>query len=470
MTEFEKIWQDCLLIVRQQISEVNFNSWFSPIKAVGFADGILTLEVPSQAFIEKLEGQFFDPLCAAMKEVVGGNAGLRYKHYAVSSVKTADTMITEQGRKPATPLGGGWEQIEKGVLNPFAVVGRRQLNIDPQLNSDYTFDNYIIGDGNKFACSVAMAVAKSPGENPFNPLFIYGNSGVGKTHLIQAIGAMVKQADPSRNVIYLSADRFKRQYMDATKNNAINGFLNFYQMIDVLIIDDIQEIASRSGSTTGVFFQIFNHLQQNKKQIVLAADKKPAELVDIEERMLTRFKSGVVVEVQMPDFDTRVKIIKNKVSKDGIQMPDEIIRYVANTVSGSVRELEGSLCSMLAFATLTHEDITMDIARQAVGNLVRTEVKELNIDTIIDAVCRYYNIEPETIQKNTRKSEVVRARQVAMYLSKELTQASLSTIGMKIGNKNHSTVVFSCNAVKDMMDTDQEFAQVVKDIENQIRG
>jgi len=466
MSDCVSIWKKCLDIIEksEKISIATYKTWFAPVEPVALEGSVLTLEVPTKDFVDKLEGEYFEVFSGAIRAVIGPNAGLKYTYHVISS--TPEGIVTEQGQKHAEPMGGG---PILGVVNPFAMVGCRQLNIDPELNSNFTFENYVIGDGNKFACSVAMAVAKAPGANAFNPLFVFGNSGVGKTHLIQAIGAEVKSKFSSKNVVYLSADRFMRQYMEATKNNTLIGFLNFYQMIDVLIIDDIQEIAGKT-STENVFFQIFNHLQQNKKQIVIAADKSPAAIEGMEDRLLSRFKSGVSVEVKMPDYDTRVRIIKSKVMKDGILIPEEIIRFVANNVSGSVRELEGSLYSMLAFATLTHEDITMDVARQAVGHLVRNEVKEVNVDTIIEAVCRHYNMNEEALQKDTRKREIVVARQVAMYLCKELTQTSLSTIGMRLGNRNHATVLYSCKTVKDMIDTDKDFESHIKQIENNIRG
>ncbi len=468
MADCDKIWQQCLEIIEQSVSAAAYKTWFAPVRPISFEKETLTLEIPTRDFIEKLEGPYFDQLCQAVQGVAGPNTTLVYKYPEVSE-PTPDSTITEFGRKQSQPMGGGWVPRDKNIDNPFAIVGSKPLNIDPQLNGDFTFDSYILGEGNKFAISVAMAVAQKPGENAFNPLFVFGNSGVGKTHLIQAIGADVKKKDPMRNVIYLSANRFMHQFMDAGRNNAINGFMNFYQMIDVLIVDDIQEIAGKQG-TENVFFQIFNHLQQNKKQIILAADKSPAEMDGMEDRLLSRFKSGVVVEVKMPDLDTRMKIIKSKVTKDGIRMSDEIIHYIATNVTGSVRELEGSLYSMLAFATLTHEDITIDVARQAVGHLVKTEVREINVDNIIRIVSNHYKIDPISLQKNTRKHEIVMARQVAMYLCKEMTQTSLSTIGLKLGNRNHSTVLYSCKAVKDMMETDKDFAQQVKQIEFEIRG
>ena len=469
MADCDKIWQQCLEIIEQSVSAANYKAWFAPIVPILFENDTLTLRVPTHAFIDNLEGPFFDQLCHALHTIIGPNAMLQYQHPDIDTINrpTPNTII-EQGRKQRQPISGGWAPI-KDMDNPFTVLGHRNLNIDPQLNGDYTFDSYILGEGNKFAINVAQEVVRKPGENSFNPLFVFGNSGVGKTHLIQAIGADVKKNAPMRNVIYLSANRFMHQYMEANRNNSIPSFMNFYQMIDVLIIDDIQEIAGKQG-TENVFFQIFNHLQQNKKQIVLAADKSPAEIEGMEDRLLSRFKSGVIVEVKMPDYDTRVKIIKSKMTKETVKMSDEIISYIATNVTGSVRELEGSLYSILAFASLTNEDVTMEVARQAVGNLVKIETREVNVDNIIRVVCSHYNIDPVSLQKNTRKHEIVMARQLAMYLCKEMTQTSLSTIGLRLGNRNHSTVLYSCKAVKDLMETDKDFAAQVKQIEANIRG
>ncbi len=467
MSEVEVIWRQCLEIIKQSVSVSNFETWFVPIKPVKIENTLLTIEVPSKYFVETIEGHYLDQLGNALRTVIGPNARLEYRAHVVNTPEGIVREETSMNRRNDVQLSGGFVSP---TTNPFVVVGQRKLDIDPQLNKDYTFENYIVGSGNKQAYCVAEAVANRPGDNPFNPLYIYGNSGVGKTHLIQAIGAAVKASDSSKNVIYLSADRFMRQYMDARANNSINGFINFYQLIDVLIIDDIQEIAGKRG-TESVFFQIFNHLQQNKKQIVIASDKRPVDIDGMEERLLNRFKSGLVVDVQMPDFDTRVRIVRDQISKDGTQLSDEVVDYIANNVSSSVRELKGSLVSMLALSMLSHEDITLEVARRVVSNLVKTsEIRELNIDTIIKVVCENYKIDESEIQKNTRKHEIVMARQVAMYLCKELTQTSLSTIGTRLGNRNHSTVLYSCKAVKDMIDTDKEFEKLVKRIEAQVKG
>ncbi len=318
---------------------------------------------------------------------------------------------------------------------------------------------------------MACAVAEKPAQNAFNPFFVFGDCGVGKTHLIQAIGVDIKHREPARNVIYLSANRFMHQYMDATKNNQVNGFINFYQMIDVLIIDDIQEIAGKSG-TENVFFQIFNHLQQNNKQIIIAADKRPAEIIGMEERLLSRFKSGMVAEIEPPDFQTRMKIIESKMRKDGIQMPEDVVVYIANNVTGNVREIEGSLISLLANAMVLHCDLTMELARKVVGNMVNTKdkEKEITMEHIVEVVCQHFGIETSAMQINTRKREIVVARQLAMYFCKELTQNSLSSIGKFLGGRNHSTVLYACRAVEDQSVTDKDFERLVKSVEVKIKS
>lgn len=462
-------WNKCLEYIEQKVTMSSYKTWFAPLKPVSLEGGLLTLEIPSMYFRETLEGQYINTLAGALRSVIGPNAQLQY---TLPVVKEPRAEVVEQGRvgNQGVALSGGYNKLgESGIVNPFVGVGIHSMNIDPQLNEDYTFENYVEGECNKLARTVAYAVSEKPGVTAFNPLFIYGDSGVGKTHLIQAIGMEVKRREPTKNVIYLSANRFMRQFMDATKNNQTNGFLNFYQMIDVLIIDDIQELAGKTG-TENVFFQIFNHLQQNKRQIVIAADKKPIDIAGMEDRLLSRFKAGVVAEVSRPDYDTRVKIIKNKIAKDGIQIPDNVVEYLATNITTNVRELEGSLVSLLAQATLTHTDITLDVAYRVVGCLVKSEKKDISVDSIMSTVCSHFGIENDALQLNTRKHEIVNARQIAMYLSKEMTQASLSTIGMKLGNRNHSTVLYACKTVSNLLETDKDFERTVRSIQEKIRG
>lgn len=468
MLDCESAWSDCLSIIKQKVGLDNYEKWFVPLKAVRIEDYKLTLGAPSRFFVETIEGQFLPVLAQALRSVIGPKVQLQYQILVVEKppVRVAeDKMLGEQ----MPPRGGFSQTPNEQIMNPFAVVGIKKFNIDPQLNINYTFDNYIEGDCNKLARSVAYAVSERPAQTAFNPFFIYGNSGVGKTHLIQAIGMYIKHKNPDKNVIYLSASRFMRQYMDATKNNQVNNFINFYQMIDVLIIDDIQEIAGKT-STQNVFFQIFNHLKQNDKQIVIAADKKPVEIMDMEERLLSRFKSGVITEIGRPDYDTRVKIIENKMAKDGAQIPEDVVRYIASNVTTNVRELEGSLISLLANATLAHADINIDTARKVVGCMVSKEEHEITPESIFNIICKHYNIDIEALKANTRKHEVVMARQIAMYFCKELTQVSLAAIGQKLGRRKHSTVVYACKSIQNLIDHDKDFERYIKQLETQIRS
>lgn len=467
MLDCVSAWNECLKLIKQNVDVSNYQKWFEPVRAVKLDGNKLTLELPSRFFYETLEGHYLGILSSALRTVLGPAASLQY---SVRVVSKPAVDVVEQSQNHSPRLRGGFDQsASENVMNPFAVVGIKKFNIDPQLNTNFTFDNFVEGDCNKLARSVACAVADKPAQTAFNPLFVYGNSGVGKTHLIQAIGMEIKQREPQMNVIYLSANRFMRQYMDATKNNAVNSFINFYQMIDVLIVDDIQEIAGKTG-TENVFFHIFNHLQQNNKQIVIAADKKPVDIIGMEDRLLSRFKSGVITAIESPDYDTRVRIIENKIEKYGTQIPQEVVHYIAINVTSNVRELEGSLISLLANATLAHADINMDTARRVVGCLVSKEERQISAESILDAVCQQYNTDLNALRADTRKHEVVMARQVAMYFCKELTSTSYATIGNMLGKRKHSTVVYACKAVNNLMDSDKEFERQMKQLELRIRS
>ena len=454
------LWEACLKELEAVVTAADYNNWFRPLQAYSFDadERILTIEVPVADIAYSIENRYLSQLGAALESAIGPNVRLRYKLPEVSVPKR-----TEQ----TDGLSGGYGA--SGVQDPYVGVALRGPLADPQLNSSYTFDNYVVGPSNRMAASVAEAVAQAPGKTAFNPLFVYGGPGVGKTHLIQAIGSKVKAADPSQTVTYLSADRFMRQYMDARNANSINGFLRFYQGVHLLILDDIQELGGRQG-TADVFFQIFNHLLQNGRQVVLASDKKPTELSGLPERLLSRFKSGMVAEVSAPDRDTRLGIVQAKAEADGLSLPDDVAMFVASNVSGNARELQGALVSLLAYATLTHTDVTLDLARQVVADLVTRPKPELiTMDTIIAAVCSFYKIETSAMQQNSRKREIVMARQIAMYLCKKFTTDSLATIGRGLGNRNHSTVVYAVRSVEGLIDTDPAVAEAVKAIESELR-
>jgi chromosomal replication initiator protein len=349
------------------------------------------------------------------------------------------------------------------IKNPFIIPGIQKLQIDPQLKPDNTFENFVEGDCNRLARSAGYAVAQNPGGTAFNPLMIYGNSGLGKTHLAQAIGIEVKESLPDKVVLYVNANKFQTQFTEATRNNNRNDFLHFYQMIDVL-----HEFAGKE-KTQETFFHIFNHLHQMGKQLVLTSDKPPIELKGMEQRLLSRFKWGLTADLQTPDFETRMEILRRKVYKDGISLSDEVLEYIASHVSNNVRELEGALVSLLAQSMLNKREITLELAAKLINKLVKNSKRELSIEYISKVVCDYFNMPVDALQTKTRKREIVQARQIAMYFSKSLTKYSLASIGAQIGSKDHATVLHACKTVNNLKDTDKNFRQFVEDIEKKLK-
>lgn len=459
----QKAWNDCMIQLRTRVAEADYKSWFEPLRGLSLDDNlVLTVELPSMYFVERLEQNYRDALTQALRAAVGEHARLRW------SVLTAGQEQKMDQRQERQAINSGFQLPAQGPTGIFKVPDTKPQQVDPQLNADYTFATYVVGESNKMAASVGEAVAAAPGQTAFNPLFIHGGPGVGKTHLVQAIGARAKQLFANMTVTYLSADRFMRQFMDAKGANEINGFMRFYQGIGMLLLDDVQELSGRTG-TADAFFQIFNHLLQNGRQVVLASDKKPTDLVGLHERLLSRFKSGMVVEVDAPDLETRLRIVKAKASAEGLSIPEDVAAYVAETVSGNARELQGAMVSLLAYATMKSSDLTLELAQKVVGDLVLRSKKEvLSKETIIKTVCDYFRLDEELLQKNTRKREVVVARQIAMFLCKKRTTDSLATIGLYLGNRNHSTVVYACRAIEGLMDTDPKVAEAVKAIEKML--
>lgn len=458
----QAVWNDCLEDIKKHVTAADFAKWFEPLRPLTIDGNMLTVEVPSAFFVENIENHFINELASALKVAIGDKARLKY------SVSTGGVSSLSPHKTPGGEMNGGFV-ANPPSYDPFKVVAMRGLVVDPQLNSAYTFDTYVVGESNKMAVSVAEQVALAPGKTSFNPLFVYGGPGVGKTHLIQAIGAKAKKDNPDMNVAYLSADRFMRQYMDANAGKNVNGFMHFYQRIELLILDDVQGLAGKVG-TCDAFFQIFNHLLQNGRQVVLASDKKPNELTGIEDRLLSRFKSGLIVEVRQPDKSTRLGIVKAKAEADGLDLPEDVAQYVATNVSGNARELQGALVSLLAYSTVTKTELTLDLAQSIVSeHASRPKHETITKETVIDAVCDHFKIDHDSLQKNTKKREIVVARQVSMYLCKKLTKDSLATIGKYLGNRNHSTVVYACRAIEGLIETDAKFAEAVQAIEDAIK-
>ena len=349
------------------------------------------------------------------------------------------------------------------LRNPFVIPGIRNVKIESQLNPNYSFENFLEGDSNRLARSAGLAVANKPGGTSFNPLLIFGGVGLGKTHLAHAIGVDIKDKYPEKTVLYISAEKFTQQYIDAVKKNNRNDFIHFYQIIDVLIIDDVQFLSGKTG-TQDVFFHIFNHLHQNGKQVILTSDKAPVDMQDIEQRLLSRFKWGLSAELQNPDFETRVSILKNKLYRDGVEMPDDIIEYVAKNIKSNVRELEGAIISLIAQSSFNKKEITIDLARIIVEKFVKNTKREVSIDYIQKVVSDYFQMDIDTLQSKTRKRHIVQARQLAMFFAKKFTKASLASIGSQIGKRDHATVLHACKTVDNLSSTDKQFRKYVEDI------
>lgn len=456
----EQFWSRCLNVIKDNISEASFNTWFAPIVPLKYENKIFVLQVPSQFFVEYIEEKYIDLLRMTLYREVGVGTRLEYR------------VLIDKSSGKGTQIPSNGEQKPKSVSNVSNYISpynKPQLpEIDPQLNPAYNFNNLIEGKSNKLARTAGMSIGNEPGKNIFNPLFIYGQSGVGKTHLANAIGVSVKQLHPEKRVLYVPANTFQIQYTDSVRSNSQNDFLNFYQTIDVLIIDDIQEFAGKTG-TQNTFFHIFNHLHQSGKQLILTSDKSPVVMVGLEQRLLTRFKWGLSAEIEKPDFELRKSILENKIYRDGLEIPEEVVDFIAEHVTDNVRDLEGVLASLLAHSTLVDISIDVALAEKVISRIVNITKKVNTVEKIRDVVCDYFSLSVDAISTKSRKREVVQARQIAMYLSKQLTKSSLSTIGNTIGQRDHATVLHACKIVNDLMDCDKNFRTSVKEIEEKLK-
>jgi len=470
----QKIWDNCLKIIKDNVPSISFRTWFEPIVPLKLNDNVLTIQVPSPFFYEYLEEQYIDILRKTLRKELGNNAKLEYSVVMENSlysnskpftVKFPTNYKTELKNKPVSvPL----DTEEKSIKNPFIIPGIKKLHVDPMLNPDNHFNHFVEGECNRLARSAGNAVGDNPGGTAFNPLFLYGESGLGKTHLSQAIGIKVKEKFPEKTVLYVNANRFQTQFVESVRNNNKNDFLHFYQMIDVLIIDDVHEFAGKE-KTQDIFFHIFNHLHQSGKQLILTSDKPPVEMQGMEQRLLSRFKWGLSADLQSPDYETRIAILKQKIYNDGIEISDEVIDYIASHISSNIRELEGALISLLAQSTLNRKEITLELAKMMIDRLVKNSKKEISVDYIQKVVCDYFNLSPDLLQSKTRKREIVQARQIAMYFSKTLTKSSLASIGAMIGGKDHATVLHACKTVNNLMDTDKRFKTQIDTIEKKLK-
>jgi chromosomal replication initiator protein len=464
--EASAVWNECLRVIEEHVNEQSFSTWFRPINPIKLEGSSLTIQVPSQFFYEWLEDNYVQVLKLAIKNTLGQNGRLEYAVVVDKGNSNNQPYVVSfpQGnasaKKPAN-------QAE--VKTPFEM---QSLNADmltqSNLNPNYSFNTYIEGDCNRLARSAGFAVATKPGITSFNPLMVYGGVGLGKTHLVQAIGNEIKNGPEDKFVLYVSSEKFVNQFMDSIKDGNVKSFTNFYMQVDVLIIDDIQFLAGKDR-TQEMFFHIFNHLHQNKKQIIMTSDCPPRDLKGLEERLLSRFKWGLTADLQMPDFETRVAIIRRKMQSEGILIPDDVVEYLAYSVDTNVRELEGILISLIAHASLNRVEISLELAKTVIKNFIKDIETEVGIDFIQKAVSEYFGIQLEDLKAKTRKKEIVIARQVAMYFSKEFTNHSLKSIGYHFGGRDHSTVIHAVQTVNDMIETDSSFKHSVGELKKKFK-
>ncbi|MCH8547202.1 MAG: chromosomal replication initiator protein DnaA [Cryomorphaceae bacterium] len=476
MTQKEKtatdVWANCLAFIQDNISAQNYKTWFEPIKPIKLQQNILSIQVPSKFFYEWLEEHYIKLLKSAITRELGENAKLVYSIVMENSydnrspqtmkIPSSNRSNTRNERMQAFPV-----ESSGGVKNPFIIPGLRKITVDSQLNARYTFENFVEGDCNRLARSAGFAVANKPGGTSFNPLMIYGATGLGKTHLAHAIGIEIKDKYPEKTVLYVRSETFASQFIDSIRNNTKNDFVHFYQMLDVLIIDDVHRLSGKE-KTQDVFFEIFNHLHQSGKQIVLTSDTAPVDMQGMEQRLLSRFKWGLSADLQIPDLETRIAILQQKLYNDGIEMPEDVIEYLAYSINNNVRELEGGLISLLAQSSLNKKKITIDLARQMIDKFVKNTKRELSIDYIQKVVCDYFDMPIDVMKSKTRKREVVQARQLSMYFSKQLTKSSLASIGAQCGNKDHATVLHACRTVNNLIETDKRFKSYVDDLKKKL--
>ena len=465
-------WDRCLKVIKDNIYHQSYKTWFEPIKPIRLDGDVLTIQVPSQFFYEWLEEHYVDLLKRTIRSEIGPNAKLEYSIMVDGGARGQEpqtvSMPQNQGKKSSGVEVSVSADVGRNIKNPFVIPGLKQMNIDSQLNQNLTMETFIEGECNRLARSAGLAVAQKPGGTSFNPLMIYGDVGLGKTHLIQAIGNEVQTNFGNKTVLYVSSEAFTNQFIEAIKDNTVNQFLNFYQLVDVLVIDDVQ-FFSKKEKTQEIFFHIFNQLHQKGKQLILSSDRPPREIEGIEERLLSRFKWGLTADLTAPDYETRLAILEQKMHNDGVELPQEVIEYMAYNIKSSIRELEGAMISILAHASFSKREVGLTLAKEIVNNFTSRGARELTIEQIHEVVCDQFQVDKEQVRSKTRKREVVQARQLTMYLSKSCTNSSLKQIGKFFNGRDHSTVIHANQAVSNLLETDAEFRKQVEEVKKRMK-
>ena len=471
-TSHESAWESCLKVIKDNISLQAFKTWFEPILPVRLEGPVLTIQVPSHFFYEWLEQHYITLVRKVIKKELGQDGTLEYSIVMENNTQsrspyTVKLPTNNSSNLKNAPVNMPINVDEKQIRNPFVIPGLKKVNIESNLIPNFTFENFIEGECNRLARASGFAVSNKPGGTAFNPLLLYGGVGLGKTHLAHAIGISIKERFPNKTVLYVQSEKFAHQFIDAIKNQTTNDFVHFYQMIDVLIIDDVQFFAGKER-TQDVFFSIFNHLHQNGKQIVLTSDKAPVEMQGMEQRLLSRFKWGLSADLSTPDLETRIAILEKKMYGSGIELPREVVEYLAYSINTNVREIEGALNTLLAQASLNKKAITLELAKQMVDKFVRSTAREVSIEYIQKVVCDYFDLPIEMLKSKTRKREVVQARQISMYFSKKMTKSSLASIGAHCGGKDHATVLHACRTVVNLSETDKQFRHYLEELEKKL--
>ncbi|MDR2691431.1 MAG: chromosomal replication initiator protein DnaA [Dysgonamonadaceae bacterium] len=463
MESYKSIWRKCMEIIKDNVSDKAFQTWFVPIVPIKYEDNDFTVQVPSHFFYEYLEEHYADLIYASLLRVAGKNPVLYYRIIVDhSDKKGGGTVLQSERPAPVTEANKAATRLNK---SPHKLVPATEWN--PNLNPRLSFQNFFEGESNLLARRVGESVCENPGKT-FNPLFIHGCSGVGKTHLCHAIGNRMAERFPEKKVVYISSHLFQVQFTDAARNNVSNDFINFYQGIETLIVDDIQELAGKE-KTQNAYFHIFNHLHLLGKQIILTSDKAPTDLQGIEERLISRFKWGATTELFKPDLELRKKILQHKIKQDGLKISEDIIEYIAENVTDHIRDLEGIITSLVAHSLVCNREIDLELAKRVVSKAVKIEKKQITIEKIQDVVSTYFNIDLKEIHSKSRKREIVQARQVAMFLSKKYTDYSYSRIGSLVGKRDHATVLHACRTIQDFLDIDKAFRAAMNNIETLLK-
>ena len=449
-SDANSVWKNCLTHIKENVTLMTYNTWFLPIRPVSFKDNNLKVQLPNQFFWEWIDEHFSTIVKKTIFNVLGENGKLSY------------IIADEQEQKEEFA-----KQSSIVESNKVKVIETKKPDHETNLNSRYKFENFIKGEGNQLARAAAGAISDNPGGTSFNPFFVYGGVGLGKTHLIQSIGNSILDKFPEKKVIYLSSDSFTVEFVEAIQSNKVNDFSGFYRNMDVLIIDDIQFLIGKE-KTQDLFFHIFNTLHQSRKQIILSSDKPPKDLKGLDDRLISRFQWGLSADIQPPELEMRIAILKNKAEEYGMVVSTDILEFIAGSITSNIRELEGCLIKLLANASLNSKEITLELAKKTVKEIATDRKINITIDDISKAVCHYLNIAENKIREKTRKKEIVLARQLAMYFSKDLTKSSLKTIGLHFGGRDHSTVIHACNSIEQMRNNDLSMKELIDSIRNKI--